>query len=343
MSDIIKKRIYNDEGNRNNPRIINGNPTNIREWARASYKWTNSLWKVMLNNFWQSSEVNLVDDAKQFELLSDTERRAFDKIISFLTFLDSIQGENLPNIGQYITAPEVTALLNVHAFQEEVHAESYSTILEAVCSPEAREKIYEEPFNDPHLKARNKFIADRYQEFLDEPNDRNLVKTVMANILLEGIYFYSGFSFFYTLARQGKMSGTASMISFIQKDENTHLALFTHIFKEIRNENPHLFDEDMLYELFVMAKTAVEHEIAWGKYVTNNQILGLTNELIEKYIKYLGNQRMASLNLELLYPEVTENPMKWVDSFANVNDQKTDFFEARVKSYQKANLDFGDL
>ena len=51
------------------------------------------------------------------------------------------------------------------------------------------------------------------------------MKACIANFILEGIYFYSGFMFFYNLSRNGKMSGSAQEIRYINRDENTHLWL----------------------------------------------------------------------------------------------------------------------
>ena len=91
-------------------------------------------------------------------------------------------------------------------------------------------------------------------------------------------------------------------------------------------------------------RNGVEHEIAWGKYVTNNEILGMNDALIEKYIKYLANQRMKAIGYDELYPEQTENPMAWIEGFSNLNRTKTDFFEAKVTNYTKAAaFDFDDL
>lgn len=94
--------------------------------------------------------------------------------------------------------------MNIQAFQEEIHAQSYSYILDTVTNPVTRDKIYDEWRTDKVLLERNKFIANIYQDFSDNPNEINFLKTVFANYILEGIYFYSGFSFFYTLARQEK-------------------------------------------------------------------------------------------------------------------------------------------
>jgi ribonucleoside-diphosphate reductase beta chain len=333
---LQQKKIFNEHGERGTTSMINGNTTNLREWNRIKYPWAAKLFKVMLNNFWIPEEVSLTQDVKQFVELSEEERRAFDKTISFLNFLDSIQGENLPHIHEYVTASEVAALLNIQASQEEVHAQSYSQILESVCPEPTRERIYDEWRTDPHLLKRNRFIADLYQEFVDHTDDWHFVKTCMANYLLEALYFYSGFSFFYSLARQGKMVATATMIKYIQRDELTHVVLFQHMIRELRAENPHLFTGERIEELRQMTKTAAEHEIAWGKYIFNNQIPGLENQVVERYIHYLANDRLRRLHFPVLYEGVTEHPMKWVENFSQLNATKTDFFEQKVTNYTKA-------
>lgn len=344
MEKLDRKKIFNESGQRGTQRLINGNTTNLREWNRIKYDWAHKLYRTMLNNFWIPEEIPLASDAKEFQQLSDAERRAFDKTISFLNFLDSIQGENLPNINEYVTAPEVSSLLNIQAFQEEIHAQSYSYILDSVCSPETRENIYDEWRNDEHLLERNRFIADLYEQFVHKKDDKQFVRTCMANFLLESLYFYSGFSFFYALARQGRMTATATIIKYIQRDELTHVVLFQNMIKELQKENPHLFDENFKEELREMTRTAVEHEIKWGQYITANQVAGLNDETIGKYIKFLSNERLGRLGLPILYPEITTHPMRWVESFSNLNATKTDFFEQKVTNYTKASsLDFNDL
>lgn len=341
---LNKKLIFNEHGERGTQRMIGGNTTNLREWNRIKYDWANTLYRTMLNNFWIPEEISLNEDIKQFPQLTDSERRAFDKIISFLNFLDSIQSENLPNLSRYITAPEVVSLLNIQAFQEEIHAQSYSYILDTVTNPITRDRIYDEWRTDEVLLNRNRFIADAYQQFSDEPTPHNFLRTIMANYILEGIYFYSGFSFFYTLARQGKMTATSTIFKYINRDEVTHLILFQNIIKELRHEEPSLFTSEIEKELNQMLKQGAENEIAWGQYITNNQILGLNNDLITKYIHYLANLRAEAIGLPILYPEITENPMAWIENFSNLNQTKTDFFEAKVTNYTKAAaFDFDEL
>lgn len=344
MYRMIKKKIFNEEGLRGTQSIIYGNTTNLREWNRIKYDWAQTLYRTMLNNFWIPEEISLSEDIKQFNFLTDGERNAFDKIISFLNFLDSIQSENLPNLSRFITASEVTSLLNIQTFQEEIHAQSYSYILDTVTNPITRDKIYDEWREDKHLLERNKYIANIYQTFNEEPTEGNFLRVIMANYILEGIYFYSGFSFFYTLARQGKMTATSTIFKYINRDEITHLVVFQNIIRELKKENQELFTNSVEEEFREMMRTGVEHEIAWGQYVTNNEILGINDKLIENYIKYLSNLRLKAIGMKELYPEITENPMAWIENFSNLNNTKTDFFEAKVTNYTKAAaFDFDDL
>ena len=158
----------------------------------------------------------------------------------------------------------------------------------------------------------------------------------MANYILEGIYFYSGFMFFYNLERNGKMPGSAQEIRYINRDENTHLWLFRNIIRELQKENPELFTDEMKDELREMMKTGVEQEILWGHYVIGDKIQGINKKLIEDYIKYLGNKRLKDINLDPLYVGYDKNPAIWVDILSNANSVKTDFFEARSTAYAKS-------
>ena len=45
--------------------------------------------------------------------------------------------------------------------------------------------------------------------------------------------------------------------------------------------------------------------------------------------------------MEKLYN--VENPIKWVDSFSQFNDQKTNFFEGTVTNYSKGSISFDDF
>ena len=81
------------------------------------YKWVSDWYRQAMNNFWIPEEINLTQDTKDYPHLDQAERTAYDKILSFLVFLDSLQSNNLPTISEYITANEVNLCLHIQAFQ----------------------------------------------------------------------------------------------------------------------------------------------------------------------------------------------------------------------------------
>ena len=342
---INKKPLFNEFGDieTSKKRMINGNTTNLNDFNNMKYNWVSDWYRQAMNNFWIPEEINLAQDLKDYKKLDEAERTAYDKILSFLIFLDSIQTANLSNINNYITASEVNLCLTIQAFQEAVHSQSYSYMLDTICSPEKRNDILYQWKDDKILLQRNKFIGDLYNNFLEEPTEKNLIKTLMANYILEGIYFYSGFMFFYNLERNGKMPGSAQEIRYINRDENTHLWLFRNILKELQLEEPEIFTEELKNELREMMKTAVNNEIEWGHYVIGNNIQGINKELITAYIKYLGNIRMSAIGLDEIYEGYEQNPAAWVDILADANSVKTDFFEAKSTAYAKAGALIDDL
>lgn len=344
---LPKKPLFNAMGDTDTRtrRMIGGNTTNLNDFNNVKYHWVSDWYRQAMNNFWIPEEINLQQDVKDYRLLSSAERRAFDKILSFLIFLDSIQTANIPAIGAYITANEVNLCLSIHAFQEAVHSQSYSYMLDSICSPDERSDILYQWKHDKRLLSRNTFIGDLYNEFQTSRDALTLVKTLVANYILEGIYFYSGFMFFYNLGRNGKMSGSVQEIRYINRDENTHLYLFRSILLELKKENPELFSDTLIEDYRQMIRKGVEEEIAWGHYVLGDEIPGLTKTMITDYIQYLGNLRSTGLGFGILYGDKLEEPssMEWIRQFSNANLVKTDFFEAKSSAYAKSAALLDDL
>lgn len=336
-----RKKIYNPESNEsvNDRRIFGGNPTGIFELNDIKYQWAYNLWEMMLNNTWFPKEVDMTRDVSDYKQITDVEKAAYDKALSQLIFMDSLQTNNImDNINPYVTSPEINLILVRQAYEEALHSQSYAVMVDSI-SANSKE-IYDLWRRDMMLKSKNDAIAAVYEELSKNPTEHNFVKACFANQILEGIYFYSGFAYIYTLARSGKMLGSAQMIRFIQRDEVTHLVLFQNLINSLRKERPDLFTEQLKGEVVEMFKEAVRLETDWGRYITGGQVLGLTDSIIEQYIQYLADDRLASVGFAKLY-NVT-NPIKWVDDFSKFNDQKTNFFEGTVANYSKGSLSFDD-
>ena len=119
MEMLRKKALFNPEGDTDVRlrRMLNGNTTNLNDFNNMKYTWVSEWYRQAMNNFWIPEEINLSQDLKDYPKLLPAERRAYDKILSFLVFLDSIQTANLPNISAYVTANEVNLCLISRPFR----------------------------------------------------------------------------------------------------------------------------------------------------------------------------------------------------------------------------------
>ncbi len=326
---LNKKGLFNPSGDIsiNAKAIVNGTSTNINDLNNIKYKWVSNWYRQAISNFWIPEEVNMNQDIKDYrKSLTIAERRSYNKTLSFLIYLDSLQTLNLPNINEYISAQEVSFCINLQCFQEDIHSQSYAYVLDTICSPDERNSIIYDFKNDSIMLKRYEFINGKYEEFIDNPNLISFIKVLVANYILEGLYFYTGFMFFYNLGRNSKMNGTAQIIRKVNKDENNHLSLFKNIILEFKKEHKEIFTPEVESILENMIKEACIQEIEWGFYIIGNEIRGLNIDMIKDYIKYLGNIRATSIGLKPIFEGHLKEPlsMSWVSNFSKDDYIKLD-------------------
>ena len=337
------KTLYNPDTKEtlNDRKVFGGNPDGMINFTRMKYQWALNLWDMMEANTWFPKEVQMTGDAKDYKMLSEPEKRMYDLILSRLIFMDSLQVNNImDNINPYITAPEINACLSRQSYEEANHSKSYAVMVESIS--ENTDEIYDMWKKDEVLKNGNSFIASIYIDLANGGvTNEKILLALFANQILEGIYFYSGFAAIYALGKSGKMLGSSQMIRFIQRDEITHLLLFQNMINSVRKERPELFTKELEQKVREMFRKAVELEASWGKYITQGQILGFTDGIIEQYIQYLADKRLEAVGYTKEYN--VSHPIQWVDGYASFNDQRTNFFEGNVVNYSKGSIDFDDF
>lgn len=305
---LEKAKLFNVEGNdsKENQQIFGGNPTGILNLNNVKYSWVTGFWNTMLNNHWIPNKISLVKDKVTIQELTEHEDKAVKDTLGFLIFLDSLQVNNLPNIADYVTCSGTKTLLTVQAFQEAVHSQSYQYCLESLYPEGVRNEIYETWRTNKTLLERNQFIANQMQDFTDYPSEDNFKKVQLANLALEGIYFYEGFNLFDQLASRQKLVGTQKMIDYIRTDENSHVALFTKMIHETMDTSK---EDTMINDIL---GNACMQEIAWAQEAYGNNILGISTESSEEHVKYLTNQRLRGLRLPPMWDNV-KNPYLHLD------------------------------
>ncbi|BBM89741.1 ribonucleoside-diphosphate reductase subunit beta [Spirochaetota bacterium] len=333
-SEIINKR-----------RVINGEDDGLMQVSPLKHPFADEIFKTMLHNNWVPQEVYMGKDLEMWKdpkILTENERRVFERSLAFVSNLDGIQTDNITsNILRQITSPEITLALIRQAYEEALHVHSYSTMVEALeLDPEEiygmyrrDQGLYEK--NQYVLKSLSKISGDKFKTGTFE-NDQAFLEACVSNIILEGIYFYSAFMIFYTLKRNNKMPGSAEMIQFINRDEDLHLRLFIKIVNEIKKEQPELWTEDFKQIALQNIIGAVEHEVGWGKSCINEGILGLNHNNLEQYIRFVADMRLLAIGMKPHY-NVT-NPFPWIENFTQGAMTEVNFFEGTVREYATGTL-----
>lgn len=332
----------------NERRIINGQDDGLMQVAPLKHPFADDIFQKMLANTWVPQEVQMAKDLSIWNdptALTAQERTAYKRALSFVSNLDGIQVNNLvTNIVRHITSPEVVLTVVRQAYEEALHVNSYSYMVEALgLDPEEVYGLYRK---DQALYEKNAYVLQAVSKISDPTfktgtfqNDQMFLEACVGNIILEGIYFYSAFLLFYIFKRNNKMPGSAEMIQFINRDEDLHLRNFIHITNTIKEEQPELWTPEFQAQMRENIKGAVEMEIEWGKACVGEGILGLNPQNLTEYLHFVGNLRCKAIGLEILW-KGAENPFPWIDEMTQGSMTEVNFFEGRVREYSSGTLEW---
>ncbi|WP_102348728.1 ribonucleotide-diphosphate reductase subunit beta [Bacillus sp. Marseille-P3661] len=332
---LNKIKLLNPEFPNKSTRIINGQTSGLLNWNDIAYPQMYTLYQTLLANFWKAQEINMQDDIKQWELLTQIEKDVFLRINTQLAALDSLQTPTMSHVMEFVTDSSFKAIFAVISQQEAVHNESYSYILSSLLPLAEQNERFNQAKDDPFVRKRNQLILDSYERFRNQPTAQTLFELGVNSINLEGIYFYAGFAFFYNLARQQKMLKTSTMISYIQRDEMQHAYFISQFLRILLTEIPSLNCPENIDYVYQTIGQAVELEKEWSRYILKD-IEGIDLGEFSAYIEYLANKRLRQLGLNNFYQE-RSNPMPWIQVFSDemMNDTKSDFFEQKSRTYTK--------
>ena len=322
--------------------IINGHPSGMLQLLPYKYPFADGFFDKMYANSWHPAEVNLNEDASMWKSnsLTETEREVFARSLSFVSNLDTVQTYSLTHaVSRQITAPEIQLLMVRQVFEETIHVLSYNRMIEILgMSPDDTYGRYR---HDAQLKAKLDHICESINMIM-HPNfetgtadtDRTYAEALVNNILLEGLFFYSSFLMFYSLARVNKMPNSARMIGLINRDEATHRDMIIKVFNLLMEENPQIWTNEFKAQMLQKVKTAVSLEEEWGKSIIGSGFLGVNPETLAQYTQFLGDIILEGIKLPKQW-NVT-NPFPWIDEFTQINQELGAFFETNVSRYSQA-------
>ncbi|ENV46286.1 hypothetical protein P255_00425 [Acinetobacter brisouii CIP 110357] len=314
----------------------------LNQLVPFKYEWA---WQKYLDgcaNHWMPQEVNMNHDIalwKSENGLTEDERVIVKRNLGFFSTADSLVANNLVlAIYRLITNPECRQYILRQAFEEAIHTHAYQYCIESLGMDEG--EIFNMYHEIPSV-ARKAAWGLKYTQSLSDPTfktgtsetDQQLLRNLIAfYCVLEGIFFYCGFTQILSMGRRNKMNGVAEQFQYILRDESMHVNFGIDMINQIKIENPQLWTAEFQQEVTQMLLEGTMLEIEYARDTMPRGVLGMNAAMMEEYLKFICNRRLTQLGLSEQFPGVN-NPFQWMSEMMDLRKEKN-FFETRVTDYQ---------
>nr|SPS04986.1 Ribonucleoside-diphosphate reductase subunit beta [Candidatus Nitrotoga fabula] len=322
-------------------RIINCQ-ADVNQLVPFKYKWAWEKYLAACANHWMPQEINMSADValwKNPNGLTEDERRLVKRNLGFFVTADSLAANNIV-LGTYrhITNPECRQYLLRQAFEEAIHTHAYQYIVESLGLEDG--EIFNMYHEVPSIRDKDEFLIP-FIDTLTNPEfktgtpeaDRQLLRSLIVfACIMEGLFFYVGFTQILALGRQNKMTGAAEQYQYILRDESMHLNFGVDVVNQIKLENPHLWTPEFRSEIRGLIQKGVDLEYRYAEDTMPRGILGMNANQFKEYLRFVANRRCQQIGIEILFPGA-ENPFPWMSELIDLKKEKN-FFETRVTEYQ---------
>jgi len=322
-------------------RIINAQ-ADVNQLVPFKYKWAWEKYLAACANHWMPQEINMSRDIalwKDANGLTEDERRVVKRNLGFFVTADSLAANNIV-LGTYrhITAPECRQYLLRQAFEEAIHTHAYQYIVESLRLDEG--EVFNAYHEIPSIRDKDEYLIP-FIDILTDPTfrtgtpeaDQKLLRSLIVfACVMEGLFFYVGFTQILALGRQNKMTGSAEQYQYILRDESMHCNFGIDLINQIKMENPHLWTPEFREEVQALIKKAVELEYRYAEDTMPRGVLGLNAPMFKEYLRYIANRRCQQIGVDAMFPGAS-NPFPWMSEMTDLKKERN-FFETRVIEYQ---------
>lgn len=333
---VPRAKLFNGDAtvNRGDAAVFGSDVDGIIEPSESPYAWADSLWNMMRGNEWGPEEVDMSEDIDGLRALNKDLQWSYERVLHALIANDSEQTRNIAmSIIPYVSDGMVASCLSRQDYEEALHSYSYEKMVQDVALDTNR--LYNLHKTDEFVNMRATYLERMYAELAYNSTNQTTMRTIMraliANNILEGIMFYAGFIFLWALGDE--LPGSASMVSFIARDERTHIQLFRKMFNSTIDNHPMIDTVELESMAREMVIDAAELEKKWLMYVANGRISGMSKDAIEKYINGKADSIMKGLRFDPIYNDGVSHLVDVEKKFDDPNSLKSNFFERRPKTY----------
>jgi ribonucleoside-diphosphate reductase beta chain len=302
------------------------------------YQWAYDLYNQAVRNTWFPHEIALKEDLEDFVKMTEDERHAVEFVMAFFNPAELIVNRTLAlGVYPYLKSPECHLYMAKQMWEEANHCVAFEYVLETF--PFNRDKVYDIHLAIPSMKAKEAYIMRYLKSMTEDKLDidsvdgkKQFIRNLVAyNIVMEGIWFYSGFMVMLSFRQRNQLRNFGSMINWVLRDESLHLKFGINLVHGILEENTELLTEEFAAEIRNIIIEGVDLEVSYNKDLFPNGILGLNADYVNQYVQYVADRRLAELGMPKYYNAT--NPAKWMSTATDVFEL-VNFFEAQNTSYE---------
>ena len=286
----------------------------------------NDIWEYYKKaeaSFWTAEEIDLSQDLKDWQNLSDGERHFISHVLAFFAASDGIVNENLAE--NFVSEVQYTEAKFFYGFQiaiENIHSETYSLLIDTyIKDNKEKDRLFNAIETMPFVKKK----ADWALRWIDEGS---FAERLIAFAAVEGIFFSGSFCSIFWMKKRGLMPGLSFSNELISRDEGLHCDFACLLY------NNHLVNKLDPDKITAMIKDAVEIEEEFVTEALPVGLIGMNAELMCQYIEFVADRLLMELNCNKLYN--ASNPFDFMELISLQG--KTNFFEKRVGEYKKAGV-----
>lgn len=323
-------------------RLINCSQVDVNQLMPLKYHWA---WEHYLNgcaNHWMPTEVGMTKDIEMWRSgkLSEGERFVIMRNLGFFATAESLVANNIVlAIFKHVTNAESRQYLLRQAFEEAVHSHTFLYIVESLGLNES--EVFNMYHEVPSIAKKDQLEMELTSEILDpdfttdtfEGAQAFLKNLIGYYLIMEGLFFYTGFVMVLSFHRRNMMTGIGEQFQYILRDETIHLNFGIDLINGIKQENPELWTPEFQQTIIDRIKYAAELEIEYAKDCLPTGILGLNGDLFREYVQHIADRRMERIGLPAQYGSA--NPFPWMSETMDLSKEKN-FFETRVTEYQSS-------
>tara|TARA_B100000683_G_scaffold192006_1_gene185017 strand:+ start:214 stop:1335 length:1122 start_codon:yes stop_codon:yes gene_type:complete len=282
------------------------------------------MYKMHAASFWTAEEIDLAEDAKDWESLSDNEQHFLKHVLAFFAASDGIVNENLVvNFANEVQWAEARTFYGFQIMMENIHAETYSLLIDTyIKDPAEKDHLFKALETVPSVEKKGKWAL----RWLDQKR-ASFPERLVAFAAVEGIFFSGSFCAIFWLKKRGLMPGLTFSNELISRDEGLHCDFACLLHSQLVRGAGEMKIRQIISE-------AVEIEIEFVTSALPVSLIGMNADLMKQYIQFVADRLLVAFGVSKLYN--AENPFPWMEMISMQG--KTNFFEKRVGEYQKAGV-----